>query len=324
MSDKNDEVSVNDEDAGLEFGYNASSHVANHQPEPDPANEPEPAPTDQATNTETSDTPPPNAADTAAAPKKEGEQQPPSQPPQNPAASGEEQLVNRIVNLVEGRLRNHTGHVNKILEEKLKALTPSTTAAATAAAKEQGADTPTTKQINDALKDGEKFKQLEKDFPEWAEALLEAQSTAATKLKEELLKSIPQPQIDLSGYVKADALTSIHETLVTITYPNWQQDIKTPEFAFFLSTAPDDIKALAESENAADAIKLMKTYYAARQAAQATSDSSSATPPPPPPPKPDHQSRLAAAVVPSTTSSRPAPRVMSEDEALEFGFKHSG
>ena len=277
-----------EEESGLDAGYadtqpsaTAQQQGAESQPEPEPEPAPEPEP----------------------------QPKPSAQP--EPAPAGDE-LMKKISNLIDGRFRNFTGHVNKVLDERLKEAMPATAQAAAKAAQAQGGDAPSNQQIQAALKDGSKMKKLAEDFPEFGEALLEAQETAAAQLEKSLSEKFKPSQVDTSQFVQNSALSKVNETLVTIAHRSWKSDTKTPEFSAWLESQPAETKALADSDNPEDAIAMLDRYYETRNAASLQPASTGA--------KPSPKNRLAASAQPSTSGRALPQRVIDEDDGMAIGF----
>jgi hypothetical protein len=234
--------------------------------------------------------------------------------PAEPESSDlEKRVMGQVANLIDGRLRNHTGHFNKILDERLKSITPADTKAATAAAKDAGADAPTNTQISEAMKSGTKFKALQEDFPEWAEALAEQTAIQSAEIEANVLKKMPQP--DTSRFATSDAVASLAEEIVDSVHPTWRDDVLKPEFSKWLGAQADDVKALTASERPSDAIKLMKKFYAETSAETTTQQGA--------PPKTSNQSRLKSAAAIHTGANKPPAKSMSLEDAMEYGYNHT-
>ena len=288
MSENNEEQikAATEEDEGLDAGFSGGNAPEAKPAEPEPQTEPEPAPAPAPAST------------------------PEPEPKPTPAETA---LMNKLSNLVEGRLRNHTGHINKILDEKLKTVTTTDVQAAAKAAKAEGGDSPDNQQVQAALKDGEKMKKLVEEFPEFGEALLEAQGISAASIEKILSEKLKAGPIDTAQFASTGALSKVNQTLVTIAHRNWKSDTKTPEFSQWISTQADGTKSLADSDDPEDAIKLMDSYYEHRKA--------SPSPAPAPNGKSSQQNRLAASAQPASTGKSVPQRVTDEDDAMEIGFK---
>ena len=161
------------------------------------------------------------------------------------------------------RLRNIEGHIGG-MKTSLGAVQSAIQAARTAT-RQSGASSPTQAQVDAASASTEKWKQLEKDFPEWTDALNERLSALTKELSGRM------PQIDAAGVKKA-VVSEVQPMLATLVsqarhltridskHSGWEETVKTPEFKTWLNDQKADIRALADSENASDAIKLLDTY----------------------------------------------------------------
>ncbi len=278
---------IDSEDQGLAFGYSADEAEPKTEPAPKPEEEaseeikPEgqgdaPAPKDE--------TPPPDAAAAQA---------------NDPAPKGDESDPMALIKKFDGRLRNLQGEVNKLNTQ----LTAQSNAAATAAAKEQGADAPTASQVAAAMRDGKKLAGLREEFPEWAEALDEQSSETERRILEKMPKT--------DGFATKDDIESFKKILpLMIKHPTFEEDINTPDFSDWLNAQDDSTKALAESESPKDAIALMDKFHARDKAPAGDK-------------KPNPQERLARSLAPPTSGARAPARALSEEEAMSVGYKAS-
>lgn len=287
--DVDDSTIVTDEDEGMEIGYAEDSDIS-AEPEPEPELEPAPI---------------------------EGEAEPEPELEPAPAETGDDALLKKFENLLEGRLRNHTGDVKKIISEQLKVSQDAATEAAKAATEKAGADLPTDKLVQAALKDSQSLQKLEEDFPEYAQALKESQGIAAATMKAEIMKEIgsPAPAVDTSKFAASDDVTDLKHTIIGMKHSNWVEDVQKPEFSAWIEAQEADVQQLASSDRPADAIKIMDQYYAA------TADNPG-NKPEKPAGRSDPKKRLAAAAAATSNngSQRSAPKVMDEDEAMEHGY----
>ncbi len=273
------------EDAGMAFGYSG--------------NEPE--------KTEPATPAPAEPAKTEAAPAAKTEPQKPSAPqPDAPLTRAD------VENLLNGRFRNFSGNVNKMLDERFKAFTPEAVAAASAAAKADGGAAPTNAQVAAAMTSTAKMKELEQDFPEFAAAMKEQ----AAALKDDILKNLPKSEaVDPTKFVPVDKFKSVEERLFDVTvnqvHPGWKAKLDTPEFADWLKAQPADVIALGQSADPEDGIKFMDKFFEHEKGQakpQATPRAQST------------QSRLAASVAPSTGANKVTQKPMTEDDGLKYGY----
>lgn len=125
---------------------------------------------------------------------------------------------------------------------------------------------PSAKQIAAASETPEKWKALKEDFPEWAEAteaFVQAKlagltpTQAAGMSPEDVEKAIEQR-------VSA-ALRQAEEDRITDRHGDWKSTVKTPEFGAWFAAQDDDVKQLAKSTRASDAIRMLDLFQTARQ-----------------------------------------------------------
>lgn len=185
---------------------------------------------------------------------------------------------------------------------------------ASVATKAQGAKTPTKEEVMEAFQNEQKLQKLKEDFPEYGEAL-EAQarvieSKIAQKIpdtggfisKEDFSKALDEVRTEARAYARLDN-----------AHPGWDTTIAKPEFAQWLSSQDDKIKALSDSNDASDAISLLDKYeeYNAQQTAESEAKRS----------KESSKRRLESAVAPTSRSTVAKPRPMTDEELFEEGFK---
>lgn len=162
----------------------------------------------------------------------------------------------------------------KQAERRIGSLTNELSEAKKAKAQVQAnSETPTNAEIKNASKDSESWDNLKKDFPEWAEALDDRISNENRALKESLdalnakisgMETIAEktPKSDIVGRdeIQGQIERLKEEFSLTLAHPNWKSDIETTEFRAFMMTAPDDLKAKADSVKAVDAIAVLDAY----------------------------------------------------------------
>jgi hypothetical protein len=294
-----------DEESALEIGYEADDNSS--------------AIESLDTDGDTEDQPPTNQDENLGeeSQAKVDDQKPDDE--KNPAETGDDAFMKKFENLIDGRLRNYTGHINKVMDQKLEGLQTKATEAAKEVAKEAGGDLPSNNRIQAALKDSKAMQRLEDDFPEYAEALREAQSIGATELKAEIMEDVKKlggNAVDTSGFVKSDDIADLKETIVTMTHPTWISDIQSPEFSSWINGLEGEPKnqanLLAASERPADASAMMKMYY-----------DSKPSPKPEPVSRSNPKKRLEAAAAPTGSSGlRPTRQVMDEDDAMAHGYEN--
>jgi hypothetical protein len=172
---------------------------------------------------------------------------------------------------------------------------------------------PTQSQISEASKNPDNWKNLKDTFPEWATELDERFAAE----RAELLKQMPA--VDVDG-IKRDVSASMSEAIkqsevrvtkiarefarVDLKYENWEVDVRAPEFAAWTKAQAPEIQALAESNNARDAIKMLDMYYDHRKIEEARAKKTA---------------RLEAAIPAKGTNSQRQP-TESDRDAAEKAF----
>jgi len=125
-------------------------------------------------------------------------------------------------------------------------------------------DAPTQTAIASAAKNPEKWEQLKQDFPEWAGAMEEYVGVK--------LSNMQQPNAvqatHVVDYVQAQLATEreqmrtlLEEARVEGKYEDWRDTVNTPDFAQWLAIQPNEVRALADSTAARDAIKMLDMFH---------------------------------------------------------------
>jgi hypothetical protein len=260
---------------------------------------------------------PPTTDDSKAQPQ---EQTPKGdQPAEKPVvAKQEDDLDARFKNYVEGRFRNFLGDVNKKFADFESRLTASATAA-TAAVKAQGNEAPTQAQVKTALQSGEKFKQLKSDFPEWGEAIEEEMLGLSAKIDTAIAAIPKSPAIDTNEFATHKALAKFENDYIESHYPDWATQAASDGFKNWFKALPDSplkTRVASDQESVFDVVKLLNQYTESQKASSVQEPKAPAKPDP-------KQQRLAGAAIRERGSNAPPASSMSEDEAMELGFKSS-
>jgi len=126
-------------------------------------------------------------------------------------------------------------------------------------------DAPSQTAIASAAKNPEKWDQLKQDFPEWAGAMEEYVAakigTQQAGLTPEQVSQLVQQQVSQS---KAEMIANIEEARIEGKYEDWKTTVNTPEFAAWFAVQSFDVKALAESPQSKDAIKMLDMFSDSR------------------------------------------------------------
>lgn len=212
------------------------------------------------------------------------------------------------------QLRNLHGSIGGLTQQQ-KALKDAL-AQATTSTKTHGADAPSTQQVQDATKSADLWKALKADYPDWAEAVdlrlaeIAAKSTpAAPTVDAEKLKTEVLADIDARISTASESSTSKGRILGYLDAkhgPDWETEIKSPEFDAWIQTQAKDVKDLCSSPRVTDASKLIDKFRDAKKK-RAERDENTA--------------RLKRAAQPSGT----AVTTVTEDEEQAFsrGFEEA-
>ena len=133
-------------------------------------------------------------------------------------------------------------------------------------ARQQATAAPSQTQVAAAAKDPEKWESLKKDFPEWGDAISEFVETRLGSLTG-AAKGPSQEEIEQLVAQRTEATTAeiekrFNETLVTVRHPTWKNDVNTDEFGKWFAGQPSELRALANSKDGADAIRVLDLFYA--------------------------------------------------------------
>lgn len=125
-------------------------------------------------------------------------------------------------------------------------------------------EAPSQGQIVNAAKNPEKWEQLKEDFPEWAGAMEEyvASKLGSVQPQQGLdpqqVAEFVQQQVDQT---KAEMRQAIEEARVDGKYENWKDTVNTLEFTQWFTVQPPDVRALANSDSARDAIRMLDMFH---------------------------------------------------------------
>lgn len=201
-----------------------------------------------------------------------------------------------IVDKFPDRLRNIEGHIGGLTNQIKTAL------ASAKAVEKKGLDAPSDSQIERASVSSEKWKQIQEDYPEWAEAMEERLALFKPSIP-------PPPKVDLDGFRSdletrmngaiSDASREMHGAIVSIKHEGWQETVKTSDFTNWFKGQAPELRALADSPRAVDAIRLLDAFKAAKN-------------------KQDKEARLKDAITPQGQVA--TGRHINEDDAFENGF----
>ena len=156
-------------------------------------------------------------------------------------------------------------HHVKTTEGRVAAMQREAQQARQAATQVAPQDSPSQTAIASAAKNPEKWDQLKQDFPEWAGAMEEYVAakigTQQAGLTPEQVSQLVQQQV---SQTKAEMMANIEEARIEGKYEDWKTTVNTPEFAAWFAVQSFDVKALAESPQSKDAIKMLDMFSESR------------------------------------------------------------
>lgn len=169
-------------------------------------------------------------------------------------------------------------------------------------------EAPSQQAIASAAANPEKWEQLKQDFPEWAGAMEEYVSSKLSSmqvpqgLQAEQVVDFVRQQVEAS---KAEMNRMLQEARIEGKYDNWRDLVNTSDFATWFAAQKPDVKALADSTLATDAIKMLDLFHAAKERPAGAI-------------KQERGARLAAAAAPTKGSVAPPPKSVDEMSATEL------
>lgn len=242
---------------------------------------------------------------------------PKPKPAAKPAPATEGDILKKVGDLVDGRLRNFKGDFSKTLDERLKALTPTDVAAATKAAVAAGGDTPTKAEVTAALASTEKMKALEQDFPDFAAALKEQ----AANLEQSILAKMPKPKdpdkVDMTKFVPIETFSTVEQEVFDLRveqkHPGYAEKVNSEVFKEWFAQQSPEVQALGASMNWRDGIAFLDKFAEHEKTLADKAKN----------PQPNPQDRLRAAVAPKTGANKPPATGGSVEDGMRFGYQNA-
>lgn len=161
---------------------------------------------------------------------------------------------------------------------------------------------PSQGQIANAAKNPEKWEQLKQDFPEWAGAMEEyvtsklgAVQPNGHNLDPQAVAAFVHQQV---AQTKAEMGRLLEEARIEGKYDNWRDVVNTTEFTQWFTVQPPEVRALADSAAARDAIRMLDLFH------QTKSQTASEI-------KQERGARLAAAAT-TRPGQTPPPKTMGD------------
>ena len=131
-----------------------------------------------------------------------------------------------------------------------------------------GGDAPSDSQLQKAAGSLEKWEKLKADFPDWAEGMEElvASRFSGTSSNQPAvnLDEVANVILEQTQATRQEMARQLEMAKVELKYENWTEDVKTDDFKAWMQVQADDVKALAESDRAKDATKLLDLYYGSK------------------------------------------------------------
>lgn len=170
---------------------------------------------------------------------------------------------------------------------------------------------PSQGQMAAAAKNPEKWEQLKQDFPEWAGAMEEYVGSKLSGMQNGVQADQVMQYVQEQLAVERENMkTAIEEARVEGRYENWRNTVNTPQFAQWFAIQSPEVKALADSPAAKDAIKMLDMFH--KLSAKSTSEI-----------KQEREARLAAAAT-TRPGQTPPPKTlddMSPEELWNYEAK---
>jgi hypothetical protein len=214
---------------------------------------------------------------------------------------------------LEHRLRSVEGRngtllaQNKQLTQRIEAMT----------SRQDPKQPSVTDMLSAAMSGGQKLKDLKREFPEFAEAMDEQARMFGESVDRHLSDMRQQAAAAGDRVSRDDAAQMMREARqlarIDSKYPGWERTCQTQEFVSWYGTQDDGTKALAQSEEAEDAIELLDRYATAMQQAGLTAPNRNVSS--------TGKDRLKGAITATSSASRAAPRGSSDEDDFEAGFR---
>lgn len=178
------------------------------------------------------------------------------------------------------------------------------------AAQNANGSAPSDKQLLDAAKNPEEWEQMKSDFPDLADAWEKKMAAELARininakgLTTEEVGEFVRGQVDA---VKVETRRLVEEARIEGKYEDWREIVNTSDFASWFAVQKPEVKALADSTLAKDAIQMLNLFH------EAKANTATAI-------KQDRSQRLQAAAgsLPKNRST-PTPRSVDDMSAAEL------
>lgn len=192
------------------------------------------------------------------------------------------------------------------------------------AADDAGAEAPTEKQITDAGKSTDKWKKLQKDFPEWAEGIEEFMaSKTGGGASDETQRMIQEANARAEAADKRAAAleTQFAEVRIESAHPKWKATIQQPEWkSWYAGLAPAEREEVRVAKTPEAIIGALDKFKQTHQQSTPSAPTSPAAARGTAPAKQNLNPALAAAA--TQRGSRSAPPKSEDDMSEEELFNH--
>lgn len=154
-----------------------------------------------------------------------------------------------LLNQVTQRLRNAEGHIGGLgsqLKQQLQAATQVSS---------KGGEAPSAGEIRAAQQSPKAMAALQRDYPEFAEAMQAALTEHVQELKAAMPQAVQAPSVTPEDIARMRA-----EVAVEIRHPGWVDLVQTSEFHGWLKRQAPEVQLLAKSDSPRDAIRLLDLH----------------------------------------------------------------
>lgn len=172
------------------------------------------------------------------------------------------------------------------------------------------------------------FKELAETYPELAKFTLQGLNKALLKFKgtggadsEAVDKIVTEKLQAARTEISAQVTTQVTDSVLNGIVPRWREQVNKPAFTAWIAAQPEDVKALAQSEDIGDAAEMLRMFRD-HQRKPPASPAPAAPAAPAAAPKPHPRQRQIAAAVAPRGDGAPAPAAAAtEDDDFNAGFK---
>ena len=194
---------------------------------------------------------------------------PAPEPAADPLASLPEEFKAKLAKIDQLEQANaQLLHHVKTAEGRVAAMQREFQQARQAATQVSPQDAPSQGQMAAAAKNPEKWEQLKQDFPEWAGAMEEYVAAKLGGVQPQTSGLTPQQVQELVSQqvaqTKAEMGVLLEEARIEGKHEDWKTTVNTPEFVTWFLAQSAEVRALADSTKAKDAIKMLDLYEQAK------------------------------------------------------------